>query len=96
MKLGMEVGLGPGHIDLDGDPPALSKRDTAPNFRLMSDVAKWLDGKGHSLPLFGPRQLENRISLVRVMEDDIAGMACHVALRTDHSITPRPPNRKWK
>jgi len=39
MKLGMVVGLGPGHIVLDGDP-ALPKRGTAPNFRLMSIVAK--------------------------------------------------------
>jgi len=26
MKLGMEVGLGPGHIVLDGDPATLSKK----------------------------------------------------------------------
>jgi len=39
MKPGTEVGLGPGHILLDGDtaPP---KRGTAPNFRPMSVVAK--------------------------------------------------------
>jgi len=36
MKLGVEVGLGPGHIVLDGDP--------APNFRPMSVMAKRLDG----------------------------------------------------
>jgi len=30
MKLGMEVGLGPGHIVLDGDPAPLPKRGTAP------------------------------------------------------------------
>jgi len=34
-----EVGLGPGDIVLDGDPVP-PKRDTAPNFRLMSIVAK--------------------------------------------------------
>ena len=44
MKLGLEVGLGPGHIVLDGDPAPSPKRDTAPNFRPMSVVAKWLDG----------------------------------------------------
>ena len=43
MKLGMQVGLGPGHIVLDGHP-APQKRDTALNFRPMSVVAKWLDG----------------------------------------------------
>jgi len=31
MKLGVEVGLGPSHIVLDGDP-APPKRDTAPQF----------------------------------------------------------------
>jgi len=44
MPLGMEVGLNPGHIVLDGDPTPLSKRGTAPNFRPMSVVAKRLDG----------------------------------------------------
>ena len=43
MKLGMEVGLGPGHIVLDGDP-APPKRSAAPNFRPMSVPAKRLDG----------------------------------------------------
>jgi len=33
MKLGMQVGLGPGHIVLDGDPA-----------RPMSVVAKWMHG----------------------------------------------------
>ena len=42
MKLGTEVGVGPGHIVSDGDP-APAKRGTAPNFRPMSVVAKWLD-----------------------------------------------------
>ena len=43
MALGMEVGLDPGHIVLDGDPALLPKRRTAPNFRPISIVAKWLD-----------------------------------------------------
>jgi len=30
MKLGIEVGLGPGHIVLDGDPAPLHQRGTAP------------------------------------------------------------------
>jgi len=40
MPLGTKVGLGPGHIVLDGDtaPP---KGGTAHNFRPMSVVAKW-------------------------------------------------------
>jgi len=44
MKLGMQVGLGPGHIVLDGDPALLPQTVTAPNFRLISIAAKWLDG----------------------------------------------------
>jgi len=43
MKLGAQVGLDPGHSVLNGDP-APPKRGTAPNFRPMSVVAKWLDG----------------------------------------------------
>ena len=33
MKLGMHVGLGPGHIVLDGNPAPHPQRGTAPNFR---------------------------------------------------------------
>jgi len=44
MKLGKGVGLGPGHIVLDGDPAPLPERGTGPNFRPMSVVAKRLDG----------------------------------------------------
>jgi len=41
MKLGVQVGLGRGHIVLNGDP-APTKRGTAPNFWSMSIVAKRL------------------------------------------------------
>jgi len=59
MKLGMLVGLGPGHIVLGGDPALLTERGTsAPTFEIyerrlclrpynprpMSVVAKRLDG----------------------------------------------------
>ena len=44
MKLGEQVGLGPGDIVLDGDPASLPQRGTAPNFRPMSAMAKRLDG----------------------------------------------------
>jgi len=41
----MEVGLGPGHIVLDGDPaPPHQKRETTPNFPSVSVVAKRVDG----------------------------------------------------
>jgi len=39
-KLGKEVGLGPDHILLDGDPGPPSQKRHSPNFRLMSIVAK--------------------------------------------------------
>ena len=39
----MEVGLGPGHIVLDGDPAPRQKGAQPPNFWPMS-VAKRLDG----------------------------------------------------
>jgi len=43
MALGMEVGLGPGHM-LDGDPAPLPKKGAeAANFPSISIVAKWLD-----------------------------------------------------
>jgi len=45
MALDMKVGLGPGHIVLDGDPAPLPKKgDRALNFRPISIVAKVLDG----------------------------------------------------
>jgi len=44
MALGVEVGLGPGHIVVDGDPALLPKRGRAPFiFRPISIVAKRLD-----------------------------------------------------
>jgi len=42
MKLGVQIGLRPGHIVLDGDPAPPPQRGTAPNFRPKSVVAKWL------------------------------------------------------
>jgi len=44
MPLGMEVGLGAGHIVLDGDLAPPPQRCTAPNFGPISVVAEWLDG----------------------------------------------------
>ena len=48
MKLGMQVGHGPGQIVLDRDPGAPPQRDT-PNFRPISVVAKLLDGSRYHL-----------------------------------------------
>ena len=45
MKLGMQVGLGPGHIVLGGNPaPPPIKGHSPPNFRPMFIAAKRLDG----------------------------------------------------
>ena len=43
-KLGMHVGLGPGHIVLDGEPAPSPPKGHSPNFRLISVAAKWLHG----------------------------------------------------
>ena len=44
MKLGKQVGIGTGHIMLDGDLAAPPKAAQPPNVRTTSVVAKWLDG----------------------------------------------------
>jgi len=44
MKLDTQVGLGPGHIVLNGDPGPPSPKGHTPNFQPMSVVAKWLVG----------------------------------------------------
>jgi len=45
MTLGMEVGLGPGYIVLDGDPAPLPKKGTElPNFRF---ILLWPNGSIH-------------------------------------------------
>ena len=47
MALGMEVGLGPGHIVLDGDPATIPQKGAEPpNIRPISVVAKRLDTSG--------------------------------------------------
>jgi len=43
MALGMEVGLGPGHIVVDRDPAPAPKRGQSPHFRPISIMAKRLD-----------------------------------------------------
>ena len=45
MKLGMQVGLGPGHIVLDGDPALLPQRGTDPKFSAhisCGQMAAWI------------------------------------------------------
>ena len=44
MKLAMHVGLGPGHIILDGDPVPLPQRSTTPQFsaHICCGMAAWI------------------------------------------------------
>jgi len=44
MKLGMQVGLGPGHIVLDGDPAPPSPKGHSPKFSVHIRCRQWLDG----------------------------------------------------
>jgi len=46
MKLGTQVGLGPGNIVLDGDPAPLPQRGTAPQFSAhiyCGQIAAWIE-----------------------------------------------------
>jgi len=60
MKLGVQVGLGPGHIALDGDPAPPPQRGTAPQFSAhicCGQMAAWIKmSLGMELGL-GPRRL---------------------------------------
>jgi len=57
MKLGMQVGLGPGHIVLHGDPAPLPQRVTAPEFSAhirYGQMAGWIK-MPHGMEVdFGP------------------------------------------
>jgi len=44
VELGVQRGLGPGHIVLDGDPAPPPQRGTAPHFWPISVAAKWMHG----------------------------------------------------
>ena len=47
MALGMEVGLGPGHIVLDGDPAPLPKKGTQPPPAIFGLFLLWPNGWMH-------------------------------------------------
>jgi len=42
MKLGVQIGLGPGHIVLDGDPAPLLQRGGAPYIRPIYVMSAWI------------------------------------------------------
>jgi len=56
MALGMEVGLGPGHIVLDGDPASLPKKGAEPSIQFSAHVYcgqnGWMD---EDATLYGSR-----------------------------------------
>ena len=62
MKLGTQVGIGPGHFVLDGDPAPLPQRSRAPNFRPISVVAKWLDDQDATW--YGGRPRPRRLCVI--------------------------------
>ena len=47
MTLGMEVGLGPGHIVLDGDPAPSTKRRRSPLSPIFGPFLLWPNGWMH-------------------------------------------------
>ena len=49
-ELGMEVGLGPGHIVLDGDPAPLPKNAAEPLSPIFGPFLLWLNGWMHTGP----------------------------------------------
>jgi len=65
MPLGKEVGLGPGHIALDGDPAPPFPRGRAPSFRPMSTVAKRspISATAEHLFYFGVRSTATSVSV---------------------------------
>ena len=59
MKLGMQVGLGPSHIVLDGDPAPLPKGAQPPIFSLcLMWPNGWMD---QDAILYGDRPLPRRL-----------------------------------
>ena len=82
MPLGMKVGLGPGHIMLDGVPGATNpKRGTAPNFwpisivaeRLQDQDATWYGGRLRPMPHCAIARVINvRIIIIIIIDGDPA------------------------
>ena len=69
MPLGVEVGLGPGHIVLDGDPaPPRKGAQQPPTFRSMSIVAKRSPISATVELLYQCKIADGCKSLVRVCE----------------------------
>ena len=94
MPLGTELGLGSGHMALDGDPAPLPSKKGAksPNFRPMSIVAKRLDGSRCHLSTmkietFGHGPMANQIA-------EFHWLTAHLHIRTRPNILLAPYTRK--
>jgi len=62
MKLGKQVGLGPGHIVIDGDIARLPQKGSEPpNFRSISVVPKWLSWMDRDATWYGGRPWPKRL-----------------------------------
>jgi len=88
MALGMDVGLGPGHIALHGDPaPLPQKGDRAPNFRPISIVAKrlYVSGyhlaRGTQLPQKKRRSSPPTFWPMSIVAKRLDGLRCHLVRR---------------
>jgi len=82
VPLGVEVGIGPGHIVLDEDPAAPQKGlHSSPNFRPMYVVAKRLDGSRCYLVWhFGPGHIVTACRNARIASAVLAAAISSVCL----------------
>ena len=68
MALGMQVGLGPGHIVLDGDPTPLPRGAQPPRFRPPSFVAKRSFISATAEKLFSPARTCRKLTQLSRIE----------------------------
>jgi len=99
MKLGMQVGLGPGHIVLDGDPAPLPKKGTEPpNFRSMPIVAKrldatWYEGRPRPRPHCVTWRSSSPWCRIHFASESCALVYWHIgSITARHSSSGRQPN----
>ena len=88
MKLGMEVGLGPGHIVLDGDPAPTKGAQPPPFLQFSAYVCCGQTAGWIKIPLgtevdLGPGHI--------VLAGDMMGVILRVELRRYHERTFRTP-----
>jgi len=93
MPLGREVGLGPGHIVLDGDPAPLPQRDTVPLFSANGYLLS-----SFSLPILSGLRLDvyhsstHGVALVRIWNAGLKCAACGSLETQDAKVTQKSPS----